>query len=234
MTEDSWQAWFEAAWAEREEEVYPRLFGSHDPQICVLTPHLFQTTFEQENVDPRWLHSGVFEVPPTPDRASWLYVSSGLSNAWEDDTPDPTGPSGLGMEFILQTPSREFWAIDRLAHVIAFQILLSVGEYPGRELLDVHARLPLRCSISPEPSELTWLVVGPPDGLPSSFQLASGVVDLLTIVGVTEQEVAHARERAAIAFSRFSETEALSRSPTGNDSRSWWPRNHALKLTRHG
>ena len=149
--------------------MYPRLFGSHDPQICVLTPHLFQTTFEQENVDPRWLHSGVFEVPPTPDRASWLYVSSGLSNAWEDDTPDPTGPSGLGMEFILQTPSREFWAIDRLAHVIAFQILLSVGEYPGRELLDVHARLPLRCSISPEPSELTWLVVGPPDGLPSSL-----------------------------------------------------------------
>lgn len=193
MTDKAWQEWFEAAWAVREEEVYPSLFGSHDSTIAVLTAHLFQNTFKQESVDPRWLHSGVFEVPPNSSRASWLYVSSGLSNAWEDGSPDPTGPSGLGMEFVLQTPRREEWAIDRLAHVVAFQSLISGGKYPGRGLLDLYDRIPLRCPISGEPSELTWLTVGPPDGLPTSFQLPTGSVDILTIVGITETEAAHAR-----------------------------------------
>lgn len=194
MGEGNWQRWFEDAWAVREEEVYPQLFGLHEPQISVLTPDLFLSTFRQENFDPRWLHYGVFEVPPTSARSSWLYVSSGLSNAWEDQVPNPAGPSGLGMEFVLQTPDREAWAISRLAYVIAFQILLSCGRYPGRGLLDLHDRIPLRSAISAEQSELTWLTVGPADGFPASFQLSTGLVDLLTIVGVTEQEAAFARE----------------------------------------
>lgn len=194
MNDEAWRDWFERSWAVREEEVYPRLFGPHEPQIAVLTPDLFLSTFKQDSFDPRWLHSGVFEVAPTHGRSSWLYVSSGLSNAWEDDAPDPSGPSGLGMEFVLQTPEREEWAVDRLAHVIAFQILLSCGKYQGREMLDLHDRIPLRASISAEPSDLTWLTVGPADGLPPSFQLPSGSVDLLAVVGVTEHEATYGRQ----------------------------------------
>lgn len=33
---------------------------------------------------------------------SWLYVSSGLSNAWEVDSSKPDEVSGLGCEFIIE------------------------------------------------------------------------------------------------------------------------------------
>ena len=188
------EEWFEQAWAVREEDVYPRLFGPLSEDICVLTPDLFLKTFKQESFDPRWLHYGVFEAAPTDTRSSWLYVSSGLSNAWEDDHPESSGTSGLGMEFVLQTAQREAWAIPRLAHVVAFPILLASGRYPGRDLLDLHDRMPLRSSIAGEASEITWLTVGPLDGFPSSFQLPTGSVDLLAVVGVTEQEAGYGRK----------------------------------------
>jgi hypothetical protein len=180
--------------------ICPILFGPCDASIYALTEDLFLETFRQETLDPRWLHSGVFQIPPTPNRKLWLYVSSGLSNAWDDEQPDPTTPSGLGMEFVLQTPDREEWAIARLAHVVAFQILLSYGKYPGRNLLNLHDRIPLGGSIAPRPSDLTWLTVGLPDDLPVSFKLPSRSVDLLNIVGITENEARYARQNGAASL----------------------------------
>jgi hypothetical protein len=195
VSREEWADWFERAWAVREEEVYPRLFGSMGETICVLTPDMFTDTFKQESFDPRWLTYGVFECPPTPERRSWLYVSSGLSNAWEDDRPNPDGPSGLGMEFVLETPEQAPWAILRLQHVVVFQILIACGRYPGRDLLDVFDRIPLRCSISPEASELSWLMIAPPRGYASTFRLPTGSVDILTVVGISEDEAALARSQ---------------------------------------
>ena len=193
MDTNEWREWFEEAWSVRENQIYPRLFGPISPQICVLTFEIFKDVFKQDTVDPRWLHYGVFEVPPTAERPSWVYVSSGLSNAWEDDSPNPDGPSGLGMEFLLVTPHQAPWAVYRLLHVVAFQILVACGKYPGRDLLDSYDRLPLRSSVSPEPSALTWFMIGPPDGFLERFQLPSGWVDLLAVVGITDDEAANAR-----------------------------------------
>jgi hypothetical protein len=200
VSEEKWRDWFERSWEIREEEVYPNLFGHHAPDVSVLTADLFVNRFKQESFDPRWLHSGVFEVPPTLSRSSWLYASSGLSNPWHDDEPNPSGVSGLGMEFVLQTPLRAEWALERLAHVVAFQTLIAYGRYPGRDLLYLHDRIPLRSSIGPEPSDLTWLVIGPPDGLPTEFRLPTGSVELLAVVGVTEVEAAYGRSRGGEAL----------------------------------
>jgi hypothetical protein len=197
---DEQLTWFEHAWQVREEEVYPRLFGPHEPKIFVLTADVFVKTFKQASFDPRWLHYGVFEVPPTAERSSWLYVSSGLSNAWNDEVPDASGVSGLGMEFVLQTPGREEWALHRLAHVVAFQILLSCGRYPDRGLLSLHDRIPLRHPVSSEPSQLTWLMIGPPEPFQASLQLPSGSVDLLGVVGVSDAEAAYARANGGAAL----------------------------------
>ena len=200
MSADAWSEWFEKAWAVREEEVYPRLFGSVGANIFALTADIFTGVFRQASFDPRWLTYGVFECAPTTNRAAWLYVSSGLSNAWEDDSPNPDGASGLGMEFVLQVPEQATWAIQRLQHVVAFQILLACGRYPGRSLLDEHDRIPLRSSISPIPSELTWLTIGPSEPFPPTFRLPTGSVDLLTVVGITETEAAFGRGRGGDAL----------------------------------
>jgi len=97
------------------------------------------------------------------------------------------------MEFLLETPHQAQWAILRLQHVIAFQILIACGRFPERELLDLHDRIPLRGPVSFDPSVLTWLLVGPPDGYQASFNLPTGSVDFMAVVGVTEDEAAHAR-----------------------------------------
>jgi hypothetical protein len=84
--------------------------------------------------------------------------------------------------------------------VIAFQILLASGKFKRRELLGLHDRIPLRSSISPEPSELTWLTVGLPVSCAPSFSLPTGSVDILSVVGITEAEAAYGREHGGEAL----------------------------------
>jgi hypothetical protein len=91
----------ERVWQIREEEIYPTLFGPVSRGIFPLSQQLFAERFRQSDVDPRWLFCGVFEFAPTADRQSWLYVTSGYSNPWDEESVDfdPNGesyPSGGG------------------------------------------------------------------------------------------------------------------------------------------
>jgi len=194
LSTPTWHDWFEQAWADREENVYPRLFGPDPRGIFTLPNTIFLDTFQQPSFDPRWLHYGVFEFRPTPTRPSWLYVTSGMSNAWEDDEPDPNGPSGFGCEFVLETAEQGDWAILRLQHLMAFQILLCHGRYPGRNPISPYDRIPLRASITEASSELRWLILAPPTGFAAGFKLATGLVELYQAFGATQAEAAYARE----------------------------------------
>lgn len=193
MPDDEWQQWFERVWQYREEQLYPSLFGSTKKGVFTLTPEILTGTFKQESFDRRWLHYGVFEFEPTPSRKSWLYVTSGMSNDWEADAPDPKTPSGLGCEFVMETPESAQWAILRLLHAMTFQILLCHGRYPGRGPLGDYDRLPLHGSIRFEPSALTYLMLAPPSGFPRQAQLESGPFDFYQVTGITETEVEYAR-----------------------------------------
>lgn len=189
--------WLEAAWEDREERVYPSAFGAMGTQIYPLPGELFTDTFRQDSFDPRWLHYGVFESPPSPPRDNWLYVTSGMSNAWDDERPDPSGESGLGSEFVFECPRQAPWAIQRVQQVMAFQILISVNRYRDAELLDDYDRIPLGGPITAENSPLTHLMVVPPPSdspYPSSFQLSTGIVRFLSLIGITAAEAAFARE----------------------------------------
>jgi len=119
----------EEIWRIREEEIYPKLFGPVSRGIFPLTQDLFLGRFGQDDVDPRWLSLGVFEFAPTLDRPSWLYVTSGHSNPWDDDPEDyrEENESGAGVEFILATSEQGDWAIQTLQAVLALDLLLSAG-----------------------------------------------------------------------------------------------------------
>src|SRR5689334_15640622 len=134
--------WFENVWAHREENVYPRLFGPMGRGIFTLNADMFVDIFKQDSYDPRWLHYGVFEFPPTQHRDSWLYVTSGMSNAWEAKQPDPDGPSGFGCEYVFETTEQADWPILRLQHLMAFQILLVHNRYANRKPMVRHDRVP--------------------------------------------------------------------------------------------
>jgi len=191
--EQNWQEWFQRIWKHREEVIYPSLFGESNVGIFTVQAEMITSTFGQESFDPRWLFHGVFEFEPTALRPSWLYVTSGMSNDWNAEHPEATTSSGIGCEFVLETPQKSGWAIMRLLYLTVFQILLCHGRYPGREPLGDFDRIPLRSSIRPEPSVLTCLMLAPPAHFPRQAQLESGPFNFYQAVGISEAEATYAR-----------------------------------------
>jgi Suppressor of fused protein (SUFU) len=191
--EDEWIRWFEAAWEHREEVVYRQLFGEPEGQgIYVLKPAVFEHRFGTRGIDPRWLHHGVFVYPPIDRSGSWKYVTSGLSNAWEADMPDPDDISGLGTEFLFETNIRYQWAIGQVQEILAFELLLASGAFEGRSLLDNYDRIPLHGSIEPGgSSHLTHIMIGP-SRYPRQY-LPSGSFIFQQLVGISESEAVFAR-----------------------------------------
>jgi hypothetical protein len=196
MAGQTWQEWFENAWAVREESIYRSLFGDIGSGIYPLDPELFKGQFRQTSVDPRWLTHGVFESRPSGTRASWLYVSSGLSNAWEADSAKPDELSGLGCEFIFECPSQSKWALLLLRRMVAFQILLSVGRFEGKGLLQEWDRIPLRAPIDGTSSKLNWVLLTRAANFGERQLLPSGEFHFLEFIGITEDEAEFARKNS--------------------------------------
>jgi len=167
--------------------------------MAPLSNELF-STLGAHDVDPKWLRHGVLVSPPNGNRKSWLYVTSGLSNPGEAQRRSP-GRSGIGFEFVFETRERADWAIWRLQHVLAFEHLLAAGRFPGKPLLTLYDRLPLRAPIDPESkSALDWLFVCPPPSGRRRFRLESGWVQLLHLVGITDAEATYARREGGGAL----------------------------------
>lgn len=193
MASEKWLRQFEEAWEFREEKLYPGHFGPKQQGIYVLDAELFTNVFQQDSFDPRWLTHGVFEFEPTEKRPSWVYVSSGLSNAWEADSPEPNAPSGLGCEFVFQSPTQSRWALLLLQRMVAFQLLLAAGRFSGRGLLGIWDRIPLRSPIDGKDSQLTWVLLTPASEFTGVQQLPSGQFQFTQFVGITEKEAEYAR-----------------------------------------
>ncbi len=196
MDDQTWQEWFENAWAVREDILYRTHFGELGDGIYTLDAELFRTQFHQESIDPRWLTEGVFECPPNGARHHWLYVTSGLSNAWEVDSPNPDESSGLGCEFILECPQQSMWALQLLRRMVAFQILLSVGRFQDKGLLRIWDRIPLNAPIDGKSSVLNWVLLTPHPVIQLPQQIPSGRFQFISLVGITEDEAEFARKNS--------------------------------------
>jgi hypothetical protein len=185
--------WFEKAWQDREDRIYSELFGDLGSGIYTLDQEVFGK-FGQKNLDPRWLSHGVFECPPNDRRSSWLYVSSGLSNAWDDIAPNPDGISGLGSEFLMETVEQARWAIVILRQFVAYQILLAHGRYPGKVVLGSWDWIDLRTPIDSAASLMTKILFIPSPNYGGPQQLSTGQFSFLQIVGLTSDELAFMQE----------------------------------------
>lgn len=181
----------EEVWRIREEEVYPRLFGPVNRGIFVLDQEVF-AAFGISDPDPRWLMHGVFEFAPTATRASWLYVTSGYSNPWDDEPGDysPTGDSGAGVEFVFETDRQGDWAVVQLRRLLALELLLAAGRI-GNGSLGLHDRIPLKAPIDGEAGHAVDTVVVARSRWPD-VALPSGEVMFVQFVGATASEVAFA------------------------------------------
>jgi hypothetical protein len=186
----------EEVWRIREEDIYPRLFGPLSRGIFPLTQQVFSRRFGPQEIDPRWLTMGVMEFAPTATRKSWLYVTSGYSNPWDDDPADydQAGESGIGVEFTLASVDQADWAVERLQSMLAFDLLLRAGRFPPSQSFSLHDRVPLHGPIDGRPECLVRnLIMVEPEGFDQEFVLPSGVVILVTFIGTTDAETALAR-----------------------------------------
>lgn len=176
----------ETVWEQREEKIYPALFGDIGQGIYTLPHNLFKDRFGYETVDPRWFHYGVFKSPPNSNRQTWLYVSSGMSNPWDTDHKEDY--SGLGIELILETTDDQPWAIPLVHSLIAYNLMLSVGKFGDKPLLTQGARIP-----QPIKPNISHLALVSPADFPSTIETDGGNVDLLQIIGLTQDEFEHAK-----------------------------------------
>ena len=193
----------EEVWRIREEEVYPALFGSRVRGIFPLQMEMFTGQFGQSKVDPRWLQYGVFEFAPIESRPSWLYVTSGHSNPWEQpaDGYDPNGESGAGAEFTFATTEAGDWAIRTLQAMLAFDLLLWADRFPEKEYIGVNDRVPLRAPLNGDPScVLRNLVMTEAEGIPGEFQLPSGRVLLAGFTAISDDELLQAKQNGSPAL----------------------------------
>jgi len=183
--------------------MYPTLFGPVSRGIFPLTQQLFAERFDQSDIDPRWLFHGVFEFAPTTARPSWLYVTSGYSNPWDQEPAsyDPSGESGAGVEFTFAVSEQGDWAIETLQHMLAFDLLLGAGRIAASDRFSLHDRIPLRAPINGQSEcQVRNLVLVEREDGPQEFSLPSGEVILVGFTGITDAELAFAKTHGSPAL----------------------------------
>lgn len=190
----------QAVWMLREEQIYPALFGPGRRGVFALEPAVFTERFRQAEVDPRWLSHGVFEFAPTPRRRSWVYLTSGLSNPWDQppETYEFDETSGAGLEFMFESAVQGDWAIRVLQNLLAYDLLLAAGRFPGRAPLAPGDGVPLGGDLPG--GHIRHLVAALGEGLEAEFALPSGKVRLLAFTGITDAEAEWARTNGSAAL----------------------------------
>lgn len=177
----------ERIWEEREQTRYPALFGPGGEGIFPLGPEAFAPFGEAGTPDPRWLTIGAFRFAPTPERPTWLHVSSGLSNDWADE-----GEPGLGHELLVETPWREHDAIRLLHGLAAYDLLIAHGRFGEPRVLEVGSRVNAPFQFG-ERGGIAGVFVAQGRPFSAGFRTEVGPVALLSCVGAGQDELDFAR-----------------------------------------
>jgi hypothetical protein len=189
-------SWFEETWKYRDEVLYPTQFGVKSSDSIVPIPYEAFAQIGAEQVDPRWLQCGVLTFPPTPTRAAFTYVTSRLSNAWDDDRPNAKSVSSLGIELRLDNTSEEGWPIDVLLRLSAMQLLIGAGRFATARVLDEEDRV----RVSPETFGKTSSMVALLATNVAGFQLLSGSFRLIQLFAISDAEHEFAAKRGGKEF----------------------------------
>ena len=188
--------WFEDIWREREEKIYPKLFGPLPPTVIPVPVETLRAILGYEKeIDKAWLHYAVIEFAPNEKHEDWVYVTSAFSQPWKAESKaelDRNSYSGYGYEMLLRTSVRAGWAVDILHRLTAYQIGVYFEQTKGK-LFQWGDWMPLNGPINSEvaDSRVRGMLLTRPRDISDRFELSSGQVDLLQIVGITGPELAY-------------------------------------------
>lgn len=198
-------SWLEEVWAEREERIFPTLFG---PLRGIFPIPAEQFARFDVSADPRWLTIGVFESAPTATRDTWMYLTSGLSNPWDGER-ETEEPCGYGCELAIETTTQAQWPIRLLHHLASIQLVTMSGRV-DRAPLELGDRVALHGGIDGGASILRHVLLTEPIGFDPILKQRSGTAEWLFCVGLSDAEKAFAREHGnEELLSRLSEAGAF-------------------------
>jgi hypothetical protein len=195
MNDDA-DTWFEDTWNYRDTVAYPELIGATSDGRISTIPYVAFEQIGAVQVDPRWLHCGVLAFRPPSPTAAFTFVTSGLSNAWDDARPDERSISGLGIELRVDVSREAHWTTDVLLRISAMQLLIGSGRMSGARLLGVGDRMKVGAETFGKNSSVTSLIAA--DG--GQIQLPSGTFTLLQLFAITDAEREHAASHGADAL----------------------------------
>jgi len=195
-TVEDFVQWYEDCWADRDEVEYPKLFGAISEDVILLEgTGALEAWLESDDpnvpkeLDPNWLPMGVRVAPPSPEYPYWTYVTTGLSNPFTlapGEEFAEGAPSGLGYEMVIHTPEEERWPVLRLLDLMAYNLVCA-------RLFAVGHRYPVDGTLTGGDTKLSGFVFVTDTSRPAHFELPSGRVQLITLVGVTKNEMAFSR-----------------------------------------
>ncbi|MEI7556180.1 suppressor of fused domain protein [Candidatus Chlorohelix sp.] len=196
LKSNSGDEWFQKIWEEREEKIYPELFGKLPETVIRLQEQALKAILGADaKILPEWLHYGVIEIAPNAHHADWLYITTGFSQPWNLDKEadlNPNGRSGTGIEIVMRTSERAGWAVDVLHRLSAYQIGVAGKTIKGK-VFTCGDWMPLNGPIDPGTpnTKVRGILVAQPRDFPPDFSLRSGKVELLQLLGITGQELAY-------------------------------------------
>jgi hypothetical protein len=194
-TPEDFVQWYEDCWADRDEVEYPKLFGAISEEVFTLgetgalQAWLESELAQVEELDPNWDPIGVRVAPPSEQFPYWSYVTSGLSNPF---TVPPgaelaeDAKSGIGYEMVIHSPEEAKWPVLRLLDMMAYNLVCLRAFAMGH-------RYPVEGTLTGGETKLGGFLFVRDPSRPAEFTLPSGKVQLLTLVGVTRNEMAFSR-----------------------------------------
>ena len=158
----------------REEIVYKKLFPAIKSEFFVPQKAKLVAFGGKELIEVGW---GVFQIEPTEKNPHWIYLTSGLSNPFDDEEFEDYEESGYGFELAMYTQKKSPWAISVLWNLMGYVLTT------GNIFADGHV-MPLNGPIDGEKSALKSLIFYDD----RTFSLPTGSFTLLTALGITEEE----------------------------------------------
>jgi hypothetical protein len=188
------QALLRRAWKARNG-IYEELFGEHafvlpkryevppspladaepikDPKSAVAAIKSMLGTVAHKPVS-------VLAYAPNETRSYWMYVTSGLSNPWFQDSQEEV--SGFGCELLIKSSKNSRWAVRALRRM-AYYIMSYAGTLSPGVILKVDAPLGGLHNI------FVWY---PDEATEDWFQLPSGGFGVFCAIGITDDECEYA------------------------------------------
>lgn len=171
--------------AARENALHS-IFGPPDPPDQILSPG-------DPSLFIHWSGGGIYQYPPSGNRSSWHYVTSGLSQPHIDDDGNPQPVvdddgerySGFGIELVISTIKKVAWAPDVLINLVKYLLFQQNSRVivPG-DRIPCNGPLVLETS-----TRLTHLVATSSSEYETEILLPVGQCHLVHLIGCTQREI---------------------------------------------